>query len=192
MNAAYNATVGAKLPQPTGSYPPAEWALFRRVDGRFTGTTDEILQWGACKWGIDEDVVRAVAVTESWWNHRDTKGDEGHSVGLLQIRCAYDGDPHRRAWPHCLSSTAFNVDYGLAYIRNAFEGNFAHWWPNDGSWQAVGGDLWMAIGAYYLPSDRTAMADYAAEVRTHSENKPWSTDPTFYDAYVTVGPRPAD
>ena len=37
------------------------------VTGNFTGTTDEILQWGACKWGLDEDVTRARAVQESWW-----------------------------------------------------------------------------------------------------------------------------
>src|SRR5262249_24548237 len=37
-----------------------------RVTGNFTGTTDEILQWVACKWGIDEDIVRAQAVRESF------------------------------------------------------------------------------------------------------------------------------
>ena len=29
------------------------------VTGNYTGTTDEIVRWAACKWGIDEDVVRA-------------------------------------------------------------------------------------------------------------------------------------
>ncbi|HEV2069992.1 MAG TPA: hypothetical protein VGR26_09375, partial [Acidimicrobiales bacterium] len=38
-----------------------------KVTGNFTGTTDEIIQWAAHKWGIDEDVFRAVAVQESWW-----------------------------------------------------------------------------------------------------------------------------
>ena len=37
----------------------------KRVTGDFTGTTDEILQWGACKWGIDADLVRAEAQQES-------------------------------------------------------------------------------------------------------------------------------
>src|SRR4051794_36642258 len=37
------------------------------VTGAFSGTTDEILQWVAHKWGIPEDVVRAVAVNESSW-----------------------------------------------------------------------------------------------------------------------------
>ena len=41
--------------------------LTARVTGGFAGTTDEILQWVAHKWGIPEDVVRAVAVNESSW-----------------------------------------------------------------------------------------------------------------------------
>src|SRR5215468_6456702 len=38
----------------------------QRVTGNFTGTTDEIIQWGACKWGIDENIIRAQAVRESY------------------------------------------------------------------------------------------------------------------------------
>ncbi len=42
--------------------------LTAHVTGGFSGTTDEILQWAAHKWGIPEDVIRAAAVTESNWN----------------------------------------------------------------------------------------------------------------------------
>lgn len=38
--------------------------LLPRVDGRFTGTTDEILQWAACKWGLPDNLIRADAVVE--------------------------------------------------------------------------------------------------------------------------------
>ena len=41
--------------------------LLRRVDGQFTGTTDEIFQWAACKWGLPDNLVRADAVEESTW-----------------------------------------------------------------------------------------------------------------------------
>jgi hypothetical protein len=41
--------------------------LLRRVDGHFTGTTDEIIQWAACKWGIADNILRAQAVRESTW-----------------------------------------------------------------------------------------------------------------------------
>ena len=63
QNATFNATTGAR--------PHAEKP---RVTGNFTGTTDEILQWAACKWGIDEDLVRAQIARESWWKH-DSRGD---------------------------------------------------------------------------------------------------------------------
>ncbi len=51
-----------------GTYNPLwdTW-LLRRVDGGFTGTTDEILQWAACKWGLPDDLIRADAVEESTW-----------------------------------------------------------------------------------------------------------------------------
>jgi autotransporter family porin len=45
----------------------AQWQLFQGVTGNFSGSTDMILRWAACKWGIDEDVVRAEAVEESSW-----------------------------------------------------------------------------------------------------------------------------
>ena len=38
------------------------------VSGNFVGSTDEIIQWAAWKWGVDEDVIRSVAVTESDWH----------------------------------------------------------------------------------------------------------------------------
>ena len=37
------------------------------------GTTDQIIQWAACKWGIDEDIVRAQAAKESAW-HQNVGG----------------------------------------------------------------------------------------------------------------------
>jgi hypothetical protein len=41
--------------------------LLPRVDGHFTGTTDEIFQWAACKWGLPDDLLRGIAVQESTW-----------------------------------------------------------------------------------------------------------------------------
>jgi hypothetical protein len=52
----------------TGSYD-SRWntALRPRVDGQFTGTTDEIFQWAACKWGLPDNLLRGMAVRESTW-----------------------------------------------------------------------------------------------------------------------------
>jgi hypothetical protein len=46
--------------------------LLQRVDGQFTGTTDEIFQWAACKWGLSDDLLRAMAAAESTWNQYET------------------------------------------------------------------------------------------------------------------------
>ncbi len=51
-----------------GSYDPRwdSW-LLQRVTGHHTGTTDENIQWAACKWGLPDNLLRAVAVRESTW-----------------------------------------------------------------------------------------------------------------------------
>ena len=46
--------------------------LLQRVDGQFTGTTDEIFQWGACKWGLSDNILRAIADQESTWYQYET------------------------------------------------------------------------------------------------------------------------
>ena len=68
---------------------------FDRVTGNFTGTTDEIIQWAACKWGFDEDLIRAQTAKESWW-FQSSVGDNGESFGLMQMRVPYWG----WAFPH--------------------------------------------------------------------------------------------
>jgi len=51
-----------------GSYA-ARWDtwLLPRVSGAYTGKTDEIFQWAACKWGLPDNLLRAIAVRESTW-----------------------------------------------------------------------------------------------------------------------------
>jgi hypothetical protein len=41
--------------------------LLQRVTGHFAGTTDEIFQWAACKWGLSDNLLRAMAERESGW-----------------------------------------------------------------------------------------------------------------------------
>jgi hypothetical protein len=79
------------------------------VDGQDTGTTDEVLQWNAYKWGFDPDLVRAIAANESWWHQYETGAD----VGILQVHIA----SFPAAYPLTLRSTAFNVDLN-AYTQN--------------------------------------------------------------------------
>ena len=56
--------------------------LMPRVDGQFTGTTDEILQWAACKWGLPDNLIRADAVEEStWFQYLHFPGDASEGGG---------------------------------------------------------------------------------------------------------------
>jgi hypothetical protein len=66
--AAVHAAFAAR-PRAVGGAYDGRWDswLLARVDGQFTGTTDEIFQWAACKWGLPDDLLRAIAVTESTW-----------------------------------------------------------------------------------------------------------------------------
>jgi len=108
--------------------------LRKRITGNFTGTTDEILQWAACKWGIDVNIIRAEAVIESHW-HQSQLGDYTtnqslcppgtwngsscyQSYGILQIKYTY----FQSEWPMSRSDTAFNVDFVYGWLRNCYEG----------------------------------------------------------------------
>src|SRR5580700_11285311 len=41
--------------------------ILARITGHFTGTTDEIFQWAAAKWGLPDDLIRTIAYMESDW-----------------------------------------------------------------------------------------------------------------------------
>ena len=149
--------------------------LRRRIDGNFTGTTDEIIQWGACKWGLDEDIVRAVAVVESWWR-QSTQGDynpatnQFESYGLLQVRMT----AHKVTFPASRDSTAFNVDYALASRRSCFEGYVL--WLNDvqpGAGYGAG-DEWGCVGLWFSGRWKDGGAlGYIAEVQRRLSERTW-------------------
>jgi len=139
-----------------------------RVTGHFTGTTDEIIQWAAAKHGIDVDVMRAVAVVESYWR-MSTVGDDGDSFGLYQIRRPY----------HCCAayakrSTAFNADYYGAIIRAYYDGKMP--WLNDVEHGRPyrKGDLYGSVGAWFAGRWHTQGADdYIQRVRTTLRERTW-------------------
>jgi hypothetical protein len=163
----------------TGSYLSYinQPAYEQRVTGNFTGTTDEILQWGACKWGIDEDIVRAQAVQEGYWR-QSTLGDcsggtvpETHgcqSVGILQIKGANLPPTHPGTWPYAYQSTAFNVDYTLGVLRTCFEGN-EDWLTN--GYRA--GDIWGCVGRWFSGDWYGGSLDYIASVKGILTTKKW-------------------
>jgi autotransporter family porin len=142
------------------------------VTGNFRGTTDEIIQWSAWKWGIDEDLMRAVATRESNWRQAFV-GDQGQSYGLMQIkRTAWHG-----TWPIARQSTPFNLDFYGAVLRYYYDGQAT--WLNDVSGNGAhyqAGDLWGSVGAWF--SGRwhdTDAENYVSAVRRAMALRPWLT-----------------
>jgi hypothetical protein len=144
--------------------------LQRRITGDFTGTTDEILQWAAHKWGFEVDLVRAVAITESFWR-MSFVGDRGDSFGIVQVRRS----AHRGTFPIARRSTAFNVDYWGAHIRQYLDG-CASWMRHrrHGRGEYRSGDLWGSIGAWYCGCWRVGNAfSYIGRVKRAMATRPW-------------------
>jgi hypothetical protein len=168
------------------------WARWRdkqgQVTGNFTGTTTEITQWAACKWGIDEDTIRAAAVRESNW-HMSTVGDVcgpvgEASYGLLQIKnmdCS--GTIIHGGYPHATQSTALNADWYAARIRSCYDGDFY----DGGDWLYHGQTVdqiaaqngwsyvfWTCIGFHYS-GDWSPGQPYELEVRQFLKDRTWES-----------------
>lgn len=182
-NAASNARAGDGVPVPawpSAGYDPAfNRSIVPRIDGRFTGTTDQILAWGACKWGLPTDVVRAMAVEESNWR-QSTTGDISDapedcvpgasppcatSFGIMQVKHIF----RPGSYPRAAESTAFNVDYALAAVRGCYEGWVTYLEPN-----YAAGDMWGCVGWHFSGDWRDeAAAEYVARVELALAGAPW-------------------
>ena len=204
VNAEYNAMTGhQRLGEDIfgGSDPRANTEIAARVTGNFVGTTDMILQWAACKWGLDEDIVRAQAAIESWWR-QPAKGDWGTSAdrcppghgpgvddpinrpdacpeswGILQTRFPYE----RSAWPGMADSTAFEADTAYAIWRACFEGYEV--WLNqvDRGWDYAPGDVWGCVGRWYAGRWHTPEAEtYIDKVKRYLDIRIWES-PDFQE-----------
>jgi autotransporter family porin len=171
-----------------GSYW-SKWIARRGlVTGAFTGTTNQVIQWAACKWGLDEDLLRAVAVQESDWRESmvgDNCGTVGQaSYGLFQIKNAYcNGAGAWGGYPYTASYSALNADFYGAYIRSCFDNHFY----DGGAWlyggrtiaqiiAASGLDyaLWGCVGSWFSGHWYDSGAQtYINSVKQHLANKDW-------------------
>lgn len=168
---------------------PRADSLRRQITGDFTGTTDEILQWVACKWGIDEDIVRAEAVAESNW-HQSQLGDWTtnprfcppgtwnetgcyQSYGILQVKYFY----FRGTWPMIRDDTGFDAEYMYGVIRTCFEGWTTYLndrTPVAGYARYHAGDIWGCLGRWYSGWWYTQGAiNYINSVKALLANKNW-------------------
>jgi autotransporter family porin len=185
VNSAYNQRSGTAIPGATG--------LTARVDGEFTGSTEQILRWAACKWGLDEDTVKAQVAVESWWR-QTAQGDwstdaavcpPGHGLGvdgragqcpeswgLTQVRWAY----HQNAWAQSVASSAFNVDYAYSVMRSCYVGELT--WLNtvDRGATYAPGDFDGCLGVWFSGRWRTQPAlDYITKVKGYQQSRIWAT-----------------
>jgi hypothetical protein len=204
-NSTFNDTPGQTVGP--GLFPPGDspqvQKLVSRINGDFTGTTEEILRWAACKWGIDQNVVFAQAAAQSWWQQYElsnwvTKAQlcpPGHGLGIdgrrgycpenygiMQIKYSF----FKSAWPGFATSTAMSVDVAYAIWRSCYDGYEV--WLNDEprGQQYKAGDLWGCIGRWNAGAWYTPAADaYIAVVKKYLSERIWET-PQFKEDNLSV------
>jgi hypothetical protein len=171
------------------------------VTGGYTGTTDEIIQWAAWKWGIPADWLRAQYVVESHWRQDDLGDRESvsssayelyppqarvagtddvwQSMGISQIKWKDDGSDGAGTEPLRWKSTAFAADYEAATVRWYYDdpgGTRSSW--GDDSYHP--GDQWLSIGGWFepYPWDNSSQHDYISQVQQALSDRTW-TKPGF-------------
>jgi hypothetical protein len=167
-NSRYNHTVPAQLRlrlenNADHAYDP-RWNKYvlRRITGDFTGTTDEIFQWAALKWGLPDNLLRAIAYMESDWrqsNHGDYVRDQAECLpGYKRLPCPVTFGivgVKSTSWPGVYPwnrvSTAAAVDVLGGWLRGCYEGWV--WWLREHGNRSRGvyhtGDIWGCVGAWY-------------------------------------------
>jgi hypothetical protein len=171
-----------------GAYDP-RWNryIIDRISGNFTGTTDEIFQWAAVKWGIPDNVIRAIAYAESNWNQSNYGDDVDNRAeclpGYRELPCPVTFGivgVNSTSWPGIFpwnhESTAAAVDVLGAWLRGCYEGWV--WWLRDHGNRSHGtyhaGDLWGCVGAWSSGNWYDSAAEsYIAAVKHWYAARPW-------------------
>jgi autotransporter family porin len=178
----------------TRAYDP-RWNryILARITGHFTGTTDEIFQWAAAKWGLPDDLIRTVAYMESGWrqsNYGDYVFDRARCpAGYRALPCPVTFGivgTKSTTWPGVFpwnrDSTAAAVDVLGGWLRGCYEGWV--WWLRDHGNRSHGvyhaGDIWGCVGAWYSGNwrDGTVAALGSGEYYIHraqywEQHRPW-------------------
>jgi hypothetical protein len=148
-----------------GSYDPRwdSW-LLPRVDGQFSGTTDEIIQWAACKWGLPDNYLRAEADTESTWFQYETY-PSGRCVDQYGCGDWFSSEPYAARKTYCdglASAGGYNYqsDYGDGLCPKTFSiVGIMTWWNPSWGFNWAGNQN----GTFPFTRNSTAMAlDYMA------------------------------
>jgi hypothetical protein len=198
-NARYNHTVPAGLSLrrvrvADHAYDP-RWNryIIGRITGHFRGTTDEIFQWAAAKWGLPDNILRAVAYMESDW-YQSSFGDYVYdratcppgyrrplpcpvTFGIVGTKST--SWPGIFPWNH--ESTAAAVDVLGGWLHGCYEGWV--WWLRDHGNQSRGvyhaGDIWGCVGAWYSgnwhdgPVNGSGGESYSIRAQYWCKLRPW-------------------
>jgi hypothetical protein len=162
------------------------------LDGMRRPSTDDLIQWGAHKWGIPEDWLRAQYAQESNWEEGHlgdrarvsnewyglyplqaripNSSDVYQSMGITQVKWVPDGSIGGGTEPLRWKSTAFNIDYQAAEVRYYFDGYCGFCRAGYGA-----GQQWNSIGAWYQPYPwlNPRAQWYIGEVQRTLSQKPW-------------------
>lgn len=196
----------AVAPQPNSLGSFSQWnntwnSVYKpRITGNFTGTTDEIIQWVACKWGWSDELVRAEAVAESNW-YQSTGQNQG--FGDYEPRsnghCVFDfsGDPcptsysiiqvkwyfhpqgfasnsPQSSYPWITRSTAYALDLQVAEMRGCYDGMSTYLASGPGG---TAGDLWGCIQDWFSGSwfPGGGNQSYSNTVKGFLTSRPWAS-----------------
>lgn len=117
-------------------------------DGSSPAAINQLLEQAATQYGIDPDLLKAVAWQESRWNPNASSFDGGHGKGVMQI----DDRFHAFALTPAVWDAAANIQYGAQYLGSLFQ--------QTGSWQE-------ALLRY------NGSPDYPPIVMQWTQQKPW-------------------
>ena len=136
-----------------------DYTQYKRVDGQYSGSTDMIMRWAACKYGIDEDVVRAQGWIETGWlqggagDKRTSQSQcvQGSFTSLWNTtiiepgggsvscsNCCYQSWSlwqtkvyyEWMTWPEIMQSTGFAADYRYADQRACMDGAYTSYYAS--------------------------------------------------------------
>lgn len=168
---------------------------FSKVDGNVPKgfTTDEILEWAACKWGMDQNIAKGEAIAESNWlqsNKGDLDSCGGYdSYGILQVRATNPsvctpGSVENSGWggyPWTANSTAVDADAQMARLRAVYDGQSYMGAGGNGNpvltgstSTAVGAPIWNAVSTWQSGTD-TGPDAYTSQIQSCLASSCWTT-----------------
>src|SRR6185312_2203478 len=189
------------------SGPPA--SDFANVDGNYAGTTWQIIEWAACKWGVNAYDLAAEAWAESEW-HQTTLGDQQWNYAACTGGPWIGWEPWGGCWtsfgiiqekasgfntmPMAATSTAFNLDFRAAFWRACIDGDEQYLYnetpaagyptyANATGYQRY----WGCMGEWYSGGwDDPGSVSYQTTVQGFSASRPWLNLPNSQVGQIAI------